>query len=262
ATPHAQHGEAIRACLLAGKPVLCEKPLVPHGALGRELVALARERKVFLMEALWTRFLPLYEQLGALLRDGAIGELCGVQSSFCFHPPYDPKARLFAPELAGGALLDLGVYNLSMTRWALQQTLGSCPEPRRIDVTAKLAPTGVDQRVSGLLEFDDGLSAHFICASDCVSANAMQIIGDKGTIALPRGFSHAQSALLLRPGEADQAIEAPWRINGFEGQIEAVIDCVRSGQTECAVMPLDETLATLAWMDRIRAQIGVRYPFE
>ena len=266
ATPHAQHGEAIRACLLAGKPVLCEKPLVPHGALGRELVALARERRVFLMEALWTRFLPTYIEVGAWLRSGAIGRLRTIQSSFCFSRPFEPHTRLFAPELAGGSLLDIGIYNLSVTRWVVQQCWGQCPEPSRMNVSGQLAPTGVDQRVGGMLEFDrgdaDGVTAQFVCGFDSVSDNALHIGGELGSITMPHLFSAAEGAVLRRPGQADQTLDAPFRCNGFEGEIEAAMASIRAGETECPTMPLDETLTTLHWMDLMRAQLGVRYPFE
>ena len=103
ATPHAFHADAIRRCLLAGKPVLCEKPLVPNLLVAQELVELAQTRQVFLMEALWTHFLPIYAEVGDWLAQGRIGELRGMQSSFCFSRPFDAASRLFDPAQAGGA---------------------------------------------------------------------------------------------------------------------------------------------------------------
>lgn len=261
ATPHAQHGEAIRACLLAGKPVLCEKPLVPNLAQAEPLFELARERGVFLMEALWTRFLPAYEQLGRWLREGAIGELRGIQSSFCFAAPYEPTSRLFAPELAGGSLLDIGIYNLAATRFILEQTLGACPEPGLITAQADLAPTGVDRQLSASLHFE-GLVSQFVCSFDAVSANGLQIVGTRGRISLPQSFSQATVLELQRAGEPLQRVEAPFRINGFEGEIEESMACVRAGLVESPRMPHAESRALLRWMDRMRAQVGVRYPFE
>lgn len=261
ATPHAQHGEAIRACLLAGKPVLCEKPLVPSLAQAEPLVALARERGVFLMEALWTRFLPAYEQLARWLRDGTIGELRGIQSSFCFPAPYDPASRLFAPELAGGALLDIGIYNLAATRFILEQALGACPEPEHIAAQADLAPTGVDRQLSASLHFK-GLASQFVCSFDAASVNSLQIMGTRGRISLPQSFSQATRLELQVSGEPVQSVEAPFRINGFEGEIEETMACVRAGLVESPRMPHSESLSLLRWMDSLRAQVGVRYPFE
>jgi predicted dehydrogenase len=120
ASPHSHHAAHAGVALAAGKPVLCEKSLAPDRATAERLFALARERRVFLMEAVWSRFLPAWRRVQALLAQGAIGEVQRVQSSFCFAPPYDPSSRLFDPALAGGALLDIGVYNLNLTAWVMQ----------------------------------------------------------------------------------------------------------------------------------------------
>ncbi len=262
ATPHAQHGDLVRQCLLAGKAVLCEKPLVPNLAQAEALVQLARERNVFLMEAVWTRFLPIYAVVENWLRDQAIGPVRGIQSSFCFNSPFDPSSRIYAPELAGGALLDIGIYNLTMTRWVLQQALGACPEPLSIQASGVLAPTGVDQRVAGMLTFPGGISSQFICGVDGHADNGLRIFGERGCISLPGEFSSATEAVLLRHGESPQQVTAAWRFNGFEAEIEETQRCVRAGLIESPVVPHAESLATLAWMDEIRRQLGVRYPFE
>jgi predicted dehydrogenase len=262
ATPHAQHGDLVRQCLLAGKAVLCEKPLVPNLAQAEELVQLARARNVFLMEAVWTRFLPVYTVVQAWLREQAIGPLRGLQSSFCFNSPFDPGSRVYDPALAGGALLDIGIYNLTMTRWVLEQALGACPQPLSIQVSGVLAPTGVDQRVAGTLNYPGGINSQFICAVDGAADNGLRIFGERGVISLPVDFWQATEAVLTRPGQPDKRVAAPFRGNGFEYEIEAAQACVRAGQIESTVMPHAETLATLACMDEIRRQLGVRYPFE
>jgi predicted dehydrogenase len=262
ATPHVSHGVAIRAALQAGKAVLCEKPLVPCRAEALPLVELARERGVFLMEAVWTRFLPLYATIAGWLREGAIGPLRGLQSSFCFASPYEPASRLYDPALAGGALLDVGVYNLTMTRWVLQQALGRCPEPAAFQVAGRRASTGVDQRVWAMLDFGDGLVSQFTCGFDGPADNGLRIFGERGHIVVPRTFWEATEAELHVDGQAPVTVQAPFAINGFEGEIEETVRCARAGLVESAVMPHAETLATLAWMDRIRGQLGVRYPFE
>lgn len=262
ATPHAQHGEWVRQCLDAGKPVLCEKPLVPNLAQGRALVHLARARQVFLMEAIWTRFLPIYAVVARWLRDKAIGDLRAIQSSFCFPAPFEPAGRLYNPALAGGALLDLGVYNLTVTRWVLQTALGACPEPLAIHATGVLAATGVDQRVTATLQFPGGLDSQFICGLDGCGENALTILGERGVIKLPQCFWQATEALLQRWDEPEQKIAEPFRINGFEYEIEEAERCIRAGLVESPGVTHADTLATLAWMDEIRRQVGVRYPFE
>ena len=262
ATPHAQHGDLVRQCLQAGKAVLCEKPLVPNLAQAEALVQLARERQVFLMEAVWTRYLPIYTVVQGWLREQAIGPLLGMQSSFCFNAPFDAGSRIYDPALAGGALLDIGIYNLTMTRWVMQQVLGACPQALAIQASGVLAPTGVDQRVACLLNFPGGISSQFICAVDGQADNGLRIFGERGVISVPVDFWQATEAVLARSGQPEQRVTAPFRGNGFEYEIETAQACVRAGQIESAVMPHAETLATLTWMDEIRRQLGVRYPFE
>lgn len=262
ATPHSSHAEFIRGCLLAGKPVLCEKPMVPSLAIARELVSLARERRVFLMEALWTRFLPIYARVRDWLGSGAIGRVQAIQSSFCFHAPFDPGSRLFSADLAGGSLLDIGIYNVAVTRWVLESALGACPDATSLRAEGTLAPTGVDQRAVGTIVFPGGVVSQFVCALDGAADNSLRIFGDRGWIRLEPRFWEATEATLSRPGQPPETAQAPFRINGFEEEIEETMRCVRAGLTESARMPHDETLAIVGWLDELRRQIGVRYPFE
>jgi predicted dehydrogenase len=214
------------------------------------------------MEAVWTRFLPAYTVAGQWLRDGAIGGLRSIQSSFCFPASFAPGSRLFDPALAGGALLDVGIYNLNVTRWVLQTSSGTCPEPSSIHASGVLAPTGVDQRVAATVSFADGLVSQFVCGLDGCATNSLVIHGECGVIELPAWFWEATEARLRRTGETEQRIQAPFEVNGFEYEIAEAQRCIRAGQIESTTMPHAETLATLRWMDEIRAQIGVRYPFE
>jgi predicted dehydrogenase len=262
ATPHAQHGEFVRQCLEAGKPVLCEKPLVPNLAQGSSLVELAARKNVFLMEAVWTRFLPIYQVVADWLRTGAIGPVRGIQSSFCIRAPFDAAGRLYNPALAGGALLDLGVYSIATTRWVMQQAEGACPEPSSIHARGTLAETGVDQRVSAMLTFPGGQSSQFVCGLDASAENGMTILGERGFIRLQPGFWGATEAQLQRPGEPLLHERAPFAINGFEYQIEEAQRCIRAGLVESPRMNHSDSLAALRWMDEIRRQLGVRYPFE
>ena len=265
ATPHAQHGDLVRQCLLAGKAVLCEKPLVPTAHQAQALIALAHTQGVFLMEALWSRFLPIYDVVGGWLQSGAIGDVHAVQSSFCFQADYDPQSRLFNPALAGGSLLDIGIYNLALSRWVLQHSPGGgglCPEPVQLQTHGVLSPSGVDQRLSAMLAFPGGVSIQFVCGFDATSANSLHILGAQGAIVLPNNFWEATEATLLRHGHPSQTQQAAFRINGFEGEIEEVMRCVRAGLLQSPRMPHAETLALITWMDALRAQLGVCYPFD
>lgn len=270
ATPHAQHGEAIRAALQAGIPVLCEKPLVPNAQEGAELVALAQTRRVFLMEALWSRFLPSFAQLAGLLRAGAIGQLQRIESRFCFEVPFDPGNRLYDPHRAGGAVLDIGIYNLAALRWVLQAAWGHCPEPEHLDVQGGLTPNGLDQWVQAQLHFraaEQRVQADFLCALDRSDPNTLRITGTNGCIELRDGFWHAQALHLERghPGTPDhvtQHLSCPWACNGFEYEIQAAQVAIRAGELEAPGMPHAESLALLRWMDTLRARLGVVYPFE
>ncbi|WP_269532135.1 Gfo/Idh/MocA family protein [Chitinimonas sp. BJYL2] len=261
ATPHSAHGEAIQACLIAGKPVLCEKPLVPSAAIAEPLLALAQARGVFLMEAVWTRFLPIYQQMGRWLASGAIGRLRSIQSSFCFAANAGPESRVFSPALAGGALLDIGIYNLTAIRWALAQQ-SDMPALVDMHVDGVLAKTGVDERISAQLRFADGCHAQFVCAFDAIGDNSLRLIGDGGYIVVPEMFWQGTRASLHVAGCGAEQVEAPFEINGFEYEIREAMRCIRAGLIESPIMSHAETLAMLRWMDAIRERVGVKYPFE
>ena len=262
ATPHASHAGFVRQCLQAGKPVLCEKPLVPTLAQALELVALAQAQRVFLMEALWTRLLPVYAGVRRWLDSGAIGPVRAIQSSFCFAAPYDPTSRLFDPALAGGALLDIGIYNLAITRWVLESAPGLCPEPSDVQLSGVLAPSGVDQRVAAMFSFPGGVVSQFVCAFDTTADNALRIFGERGSITVPGPFWGASEAVLAVADQTAQTLHAPHRINGFEEEIEETMRCVRAGAIESPRIPHAETLALMRWIEGLLKRLGVRYAFS
>ena len=262
ATPHAFHFAAAQKCLTAGKPILCEKPLVVNALQAQALARLSEERRVFLMEAVWTRFLPIYDVVHMWLCSNAIGPVRAIQSSFCFDVRFDPAHRIYDPAQAGGALLDLGIYNLTITRWALAAAFGACPPLEKMVASGVIAPSGVDQRVSGLLVFANGVTSSFLCGVDGAADNSFRIFGQHGTIEVAANFWEATRATLHRPGQPAINESRPFAINGFEGEIDEAMRCIDIGAIESARMPHAETIATLSWMDQIRVQLGVRYPFE
>ena len=261
ATPHAFHAETVRRCLLAGKPVLCEKSLTPNAALSAELAELSRRTGVFLMEGVWTRFLPVYEDVHDWLSTQSIGAIRAIQSSFAFNVPFDPQSRLFDPAQAGGALLDIGVYNLSMSQWTLRASLGACPALDSLDVVGVRGPSGVDHRVSAMLHFAGGTVAQMHCSLDGRADNSLRIFGEDGVICVPADFWQATRASLQRGAAPLQVVHRPFRINGFEGQIEEAMACIARGDIQSAVMPHADTLAVAAWSDQMRTRLGVSYPF-
>lgn len=256
ASPHSAHAEQSLLALRLGKPVLCEKSLTPDRASAEALCREAQRRGLFLMEALWTRFLPSWQRVSELLRARAIGEVQRIQSSFCFAPGYNPASRLFDPALAGGCLLDLGVYNLSLSQWAMQAAGQGAVTRHEVD--GVLAPTGVDQRVEATLHFEGGARAGFVCAFDGRSDNGLVIEGAQGWIRLPEHFSRADRLLWSGPDGAVHEEAHPFLRNGMEYQAQACAEALAQGWLEHPTMPQADTLATLGLIDALRARLGAR----
>ena len=191
-----------------------------------------------------------------------IGAVRAIQSSFGFSVPFDAKTRHWDPWQAGGALLDIGVYNLSMARWALAQPNGVAPELEDFVAEAKLAPSGVDAAVLATLRFSGDVHLQFRCGFDALADNSLRIFGERGLITVPARFWEGTAAILRLDGGEEQRVERPFAINGFEGEILEAIDCIRAGRHESARMPLSDTLAVTGWSDALRQHIGLRYPFE
>lgn len=247
-TPHPYHRENTLLCLEHGKPVLCEKPFAMSAAEGREMVAAAREAGVFLMEAMWTRCNPVHREVTRLVREGAIGEPRMLQVDFGFRTDFDPTSRLFAPELGGGALLDVGVYCVSLAH----HVFGGPPEA--LTGLAHLGETGVDEQSAWVMRFPGGRLA--VCSS-AVRTNTPQeavLTGTEGRIRIP-DFWHADRYVL---GKREKRFQH--RGNGYHYEAEEVARCVRGGLLESELLPLDETVQVLETMDRLRSEWGLEYP--
>ncbi len=255
ATPHPFHKECAMLCLAAGKAVLCEKPFTVDAEQAEALIACAREHKQFLMEAMWTRFIPVIAKVRAWLADGVIGEPRMLTADFgnrVVLTAENIKGRLFAPELAGGALLDIGVYTVSLA----SMVFGA---PTQITSLAHIGETGVDERAAILLGYDAGQIASLSCAITTRTSQDAHIFGTEGAIHIPN-FSRATSATLEVLEKEPLQIEIPFTENGFEYQAIEVINCLREGKLESDVMPLDESLSIVKTMDTARAQWGLEYP--
>jgi predicted dehydrogenase len=255
ATPHTYHAEHSLLALNAGKPVLCEKPFTINAAQLKEVVRVAREKKLFLMEAMWTRFFPIMVKVRELIREGAIGEPRLVEADFGFRTDVNPKGRLFDPALGGGALLDVGVYVISFAH----MVLGT---PDRMTGLATMGETNVDEQSAYILGFPSGALAVLSTAVRTSTPHIATINGTAGRITIPTSFWKPDRLILARSGQPEETIELPANPAGFMYEAEEVGRRLRAGRLESDVMPLEESLAIMRTMDTLRAQWGLNYPME
>ncbi len=259
ATPHSRHEQDTLTYLAAGKHVLCEKPFALNAAQARRMAEAARAGGLFLMEAMWTRFLPAYRRLRELLDDGRIGEPLVVEADFGFRVPVNPEHRLFDLALGGGALLDLGIYPVQLCAFVLGT-------PERVLADGVIGETGADEIVTGLLHSGGRLGVVKAATRVALSCTA-RISGSDGWIGLPAPM-HSPTALTIGgPGATGgtggiERVDAAFEGVGLRFQVEEVHRCLAAGQTESPVMPLDESIALLGVLDDMRAQLGVVYPGE
>ncbi len=255
ATPHAFHAEHAVLCLEHGKHVLCEKPLALNAAQAERMVAAARRADRLLMEGMWTRFLPAVVRARALLAAGAVGEPRLLQADFGFRAAFDPRGRLFAPELGGGALLDLGVYpvSLAVMLWG---------EPVRIAAAANLGPTGVDEEGAILLQHRGGQLALLACALRLDTQREAVIQGTAGRIRLHHPWWAASRLTVTGADGRQETSDLPARGGGFAHEAEAFMDLVRAGCRDAPRIPLAESLAVMRTLDAVRDQWGLVYPGE
>jgi predicted dehydrogenase len=243
ATTHNVHHSAARTCLEAGRAVLVEKPFTTTVADAADLMVLARERNLFAMEAMWTRFNPLVARVRELVADGAIGEVKAVYADFSENFPFDPSHRLFAPELAGGALLDLGIYPVSFA-WML---LG---QPETVQAVTTPAPTGVDAN-TGILFGYEGAVALLHCGFLAKTPQTATITGTTGWIEVAGPFWHPHAMTVHRDGAEPETYTLEVSGHGYTYQAEEVARCIEAGLTESPAMPLDESVAIIGALNTI-----------
>ncbi|MEY9967146.1 putative dehydrogenase [Streptacidiphilus sp. MAP12-16] len=258
ATPHHAHREAAALCLEAGRAVLCEKPFTLNAADSRELTELARSRGLFLMEAMWMRCNPAIRKLVELVADGAVGEVGTVQADFGLAGPFDPAHRLRDPKLGGGALLDLGVYPVSLAHLLLGR-------PESVSAWAKLTPEGVDANTGLLLGYESGALATLSCGLVAATPVRAVVSGPLGRIELSAPFFCPDRISLYR-GEGEsvepEVFELPRTGVGLAHEAEEAMRCLRAGLLESPLVSWQDTLEVMEILDAARAQTGVRYPGE
>lgn len=255
ATPHSRHHDNALLCLEHDKAVLCEKPFTIHAAQAEVVIAAARERNLFLMEAMWTRFVPAMVRLRELLAAGVIGDVRMVGADFGVRARLDPASRLFDPNLGGGALLDLGVYAVSLA----SMILGT---PTEITGFAELGETGVDEQGGMVLRYRNGRLATLMTAATTMMPCEATIMGTDGFLRLHHGWFRGSRMTLQQPDRDPREIDVPTAGNGYHYEAEEVGRCLAAGRTESAVMPLRETLQIMRTMDELRRQWKLRYPME
>lgn len=253
ATPHPMHCEDTLLCLEHGKAVLCEKPFALNAGQAEQMAAKAKEKQLFLMEAMWTRFFPISARVREVVASGQIGDLKIVSADFGFRADFDPKSRLFAPELGGGAMLDVGVYAISYASMLLGK-------PSKVASLFQPAPTGVDEISGYLLGYESGAMAVLHSAVGASTAHEATVVGTKGRIRIPNFWRPSKMIVTTDAGE--EAIDLPYDGNGYQFQVAEVERCLAEGSLQSETMPLHETISIMKTMDSIREQWSLRYPGE
>ncbi len=255
ATPHNLHYEHSILALEAGKAVLCEKPFTINLREAAEVVAVARQRDLFLMEAMWTRYIPLIREVKRMVVEGEIGELTMLVADFGGRGTRPYRGRIADPALGGGALLDLGVYPVSLASYLFETA------PTHIETLAHLQG-GIDVRGGMLFGYPAGQMA--ICYSS-VGDNTPQeaiLMGTKGQIRIPSPFWLNYTCVVSVDGQETRTVETDLIGNGFAHEAIEVNRCLRAGLKESPDMTLNETLDIMGTLDNIRSQWGLRYPME
>ncbi|MCC6144441.1 MAG: Gfo/Idh/MocA family oxidoreductase [Candidatus Hydrogenedentes bacterium] len=256
ATPHPLHAENSILALQSGKAVLCEKPFTVNAAQANALITVARGEGRFLMEAMWSRFHPVMDDIRRWLEEGAIGEPRMLQADFGFRADPQETPRLLDAGLAGGSLLDVGVYPISLA----SMIFGT--QPPHIATEAAISGYGTDEQAACIFRYESGALALLSSAVLTETPWEAVIMGTEGWIRIDRPFWNPGRATLERPGHDPVVAEPPRTGNGYNYEAAAVQACLADGNLEHPLMPLDESLAIMETLDRIRAAWGMRYPGE
>lgn len=256
ATPHSHHAEQMKQCILAGKPVLCEKAFTATAAQAEEVLALAKEKGVYVAEAIWTRYMPSRRIIDELIAGGAIGEPVLLTANLCYTIEQIDRIRL--PELAGGALLDVGVYVLNFASMVFGDEIAS------MESHVEMLPTGVDRTENITLRYRNGCTAMLMASAAFNSDRRCVIYGTKGYITV----ENVNNPGFIEVFDKDerihpvQHIDVPQQITGYEYEVQACMRDIPLGRIEPEEMPHSEVLTIMRQMDALRAQWNMRYPFE
>jgi predicted dehydrogenase len=252
ATPHPMHFEISMLCLQHGKHVLCEKPLGMNAFEVKTLLEEARKRKLFLMEGIWTRFIPGTIKVLQLIEEGAIGDIVSLQADFGFKGEYNPTSRLFSKELGGGSLLDIGIYTVYLSLLLLGM-------PSDIKAMARMAPTGVDGFCAMLFDYPNKAKAVLQSSFETNTPIEAAIYGSLGSLKMHSRFHHTRKISLCRQGAPEKTIDIDYRGNGYVHEIEEVHRCLNNHWHESPLLPLQTSLDLTSILDGVKEAIGLRY---
>lgn len=255
ATTHNFHYENAMLCLNNGKPVLCEKPFTINALQAEQLIKTAREKGLFIMEAMWTRFFPCIVELNRILEEKLIGDILMLRADFGIRRELDPDERKINPYLGGGALLDLGIYPVSFARMIFKSA------PSKIMSSAWLGQTGVDEQSSYFFEYPGRQTALLFSSFIAEIPHEALIVGTEGHIRI-KDFFHPEAMTIKFNNGEERAISKKVISTGYNYEAREVMDCILSGKLESEVMPLDETVEIIRTMDELREQWGLCYPGE
>lgn len=255
-TPHTEHKDNAALCITHGKAVLCEKPFTLNQKDTQYLISLAKEHNVFLMEAMWTKFLPATKVVKQWIMDKAIGEVRYLNISFGFNTEFDLNSRLYNPKLGGGALLDLGVYPLTYAIHMMDKL------PDQVVSSAYLGRSNVDEINTMILKYNEGTLANLSTAITANTGTDAVIIGDKGKIVVPNFWMADNAKRYDAEGNLVDEYKMQFSVNGYVYEAEEVNRCIRDGKKESDMIPLQDTLDIMKIMDEIRADWGLSYPQE
>ena len=254
-TPHRQHLHVALAAIEAKKALLIEKSFTTTVAGAAQLIDRARAAKVFVMEAMWTRFQPIIVEARARLAAGSIGEVRGLQVDLGVERAFDPKDRLFDLAQGGGAMLDLGVYLVSFA----QMILGT---PRAIAVQGSLLPTGADAEAALLLDHGDGRRSALLATFRNATPGQARILGSKGYLDILPRFHHPTEMRVAQTGSAPELVRLMPLGAGYSHELIEVTECLRAGKTESTIMPLADTLDVQTIMNEACEKLGVHHTEE
>lgn len=254
ATPHSEHFANAKMCIEHGKPVLCEKAFTANAEQAAELIRLSEEKGVFLAEAMWTRYMPMLTTIREVIGSGVIGDPKTLTANLGY--VIGDVERLKNPQLAGGALLDVGVYPLNFALMLFGNNIA------KISSTCTYADTGVDEQNTITLQYIDGKIAHLNSSMISMSDRKGIIYGTKG-YAVVENINNFQSIAVYDASYKKVGVyKCPRQISGYEYEIDASVRAVKAHQYECLEMPHSESLRVMKILDSLRKEWGIVYPFE
>lgn len=256
ATPHTEHKAHAKLCMEAGKAVLCEKPFTLNYSQARELIDIAKTNNVFLMEAMWTKFLPATKIVKQWIENKVIGDIKYMNVSFGFRTEFDPSSRLYDPKLGGGALLDVGVYPLSYVIYLMGRL------PDQVSSSAHIGQSRVDELNVITLQYNEGMLASISSAVCAATGSDAVIIGEKGRIVIPNFWTAESAEVYDANGKLLDSFFHPFTSNGYVYEAEEVNRCIIEGKKQSDIIPLNDTLDIMKLLDDIRADWGLVYPSE